>query len=114
VRGKSLARMAELGRLSRAALALELIRTGLAAGLFEALAEPSGADELAESRGLAPDLCSAWLRAAHASGLVEYRAGRYRSGAADHSPSCWSTTPAMSTRSPLVSASGSTRHGAPC
>jgi SAM-dependent methyltransferase len=72
--------MAELGRLTRAALSLELIRTGLAAGLFETLAEPCGADELAESRGLAPDLCSAWLRAAHANGLVEYRAGRYRSG----------------------------------
>jgi SAM-dependent methyltransferase len=72
--------MAELGRLSRAALSLELIRAGLAAGLFEALTEPRGADELAESRGLAPDLCAAWLRAAHAAGLVEYRAGRYRSG----------------------------------
>ncbi len=72
--------MAELGRISRAALSLELLRTGIAAGLFEALAEPRGADELAESRGLAPDLCLAWLRAAHACGFVEYRAGRYQSG----------------------------------
>ncbi|MEN8160608.1 MAG: class I SAM-dependent methyltransferase [Myxococcota bacterium] len=76
----TLIRMAELGRLTRAALSLELVRTGIAAGLFEALLEPRGLDELAEQRGLAPDLCAAWLRAAHASGLVEYRAGRYRSG----------------------------------
>jgi SAM-dependent methyltransferase len=73
--------MAELGRLTRAAAQLQLLRAGLDAGLFAALAEPKGAEELAESLGLAPDLCEAWLRAAFASGFVERRGGRYLRGA---------------------------------
>jgi SAM-dependent methyltransferase len=73
----SLRRMAELGRLTRAAAQLQLLRAGLDAGLFAALAEPRSAEELAESLGLAPDLCEAWLRAAFASGFVERRGGRY-------------------------------------
>jgi SAM-dependent methyltransferase len=77
----SLRRMAELGRLTRAASQLQLLRAGLEAGLFEALAEPKSAEELADALGLAPDLCAAWLRAADASGFVERRAGRYVRGA---------------------------------
>ena len=77
----SLRRMAELGRLTRAALQLQLLRAGLAAGLFEALVEPRSADELAETLGLSSDLCAAWLRAAVASGFVERRADRYQCGA---------------------------------
>ena len=77
----SLRRMAELGRLTRAAAQLQLLRAGLDAGLFAALGEPRSADELAESLDLAPDLCEAWLRAAFASGFVERRGGRYLRGA---------------------------------
>lgn len=77
----SLRRMFEVGRLTRAAAQLQLLRAGLEAGLFAGLAEPRSAEELAESLGLAPDLCEAWLRAAHASGFVERRAGRYVRGA---------------------------------
>jgi SAM-dependent methyltransferase len=77
----SLRRIAELGRLTRAASQLQLLRAGLEAGLFAGLAEPRSAEELAEALGLAPDLCAAWLRAASASGFVEQRAGRYVRGA---------------------------------
>jgi len=76
----SLRRMAELGRLMRVASQLEVLRAGLDAGLLAALAEPRSAEQLAESLGLAPDLCAAWLRAASASGFVERRAGRYQRG----------------------------------
>jgi SAM-dependent methyltransferase len=77
----SLRRMAELGRLTRAASQLQLLRAGVEGGLFAALAEPRSAEELAETLHLAPDLCAAWLRAAHASGFVERRGERYERGA---------------------------------
>jgi SAM-dependent methyltransferase len=50
-------------------------------GLFEALREARGAAELADRLGLAADLVAAWLRAAHAQGLVHERGERYRIGA---------------------------------
>ena len=67
-----------LGRLTRAAAQLSLLRAGLAAGLFEALAEPRSSDELADLLGAPADLCAATLRAAHASGFVTRRGARYQ------------------------------------
>lgn len=54
-----------------------LLRTGLALGLFEALRTPRGERELAERLALAPDLVGAWLRAAHAQGLLRLDGERY-------------------------------------
>ena len=77
----TLRQAARLARLTRASLQAALLRSGLEAGLFAALAEPKGAHELADTLGLAPDLCEAFLRAAHASGFVEKVGERYRRGA---------------------------------
>jgi SAM-dependent methyltransferase len=74
----ALREVVRLGRLTRAAAQLSLLRAGLAAGLFEALAEPRSSEELAEQLGAPLDLCEATLRAAHASGFVTKRGGRYR------------------------------------
>jgi SAM-dependent methyltransferase len=74
----TLREVARLGRLTRAASQLALLRAGLASGAFAALAEPKTADELAEALGAPPDLCAALLRAAHASGFAERRGARYR------------------------------------
>jgi SAM-dependent methyltransferase len=71
---------ARLGRLTRAASQLALLRAGVEAGLFAALDEPQSAEELSERLGFAPDLCAAWLRAAHASGFLSRRGERYRRG----------------------------------
>ena len=67
-----------IGRLTRAVSQLALLRAGLAAGVFEALAEPHTGEELAAQLAAPPDLCEAVLRAAHASGFVTRRGGRYR------------------------------------
>jgi len=77
----SLRQAARLGRLTRAAMQAALLRSGLDAGLFAALAEPKSAEELADALSLAPDLCAAWLRAAHASGFLERSGERYRRAA---------------------------------
>ena len=77
----SLREVARLGRLTRAASQLALLRAGLASGAFAALAEPKSADELAEALAAPPDLCGALLRAAHASGFAVRRGGRYRRSA---------------------------------
>ena len=69
---------ARLGRLTRAASQLALLRAGLAAGLFAALAEPQSPDELAAQLAAPPELCAAALRAAHASGFVVRRGARYQ------------------------------------
>jgi SAM-dependent methyltransferase len=74
----ALREVARLGRLTRAASQLALLRAGLASGAFSALAEPKTADELAEALGAPADLCAALLRAAHASGFAERRGARYR------------------------------------
>lgn len=73
--------VARLGRLTRAASQLALLRAGLESGVFAALAEPKSADELAAELGAAPDLCAALLRAAHASGFAALHDGRYRRSA---------------------------------
>jgi SAM-dependent methyltransferase len=70
--------VARLGRLTRAASQLALLRAGLAAGVFAALAEPKSADELAAELSAPPDLCAAVLRAAHASGFAQRTGERYR------------------------------------
>jgi trans-aconitate methyltransferase len=57
-----------------------LLRAGLRGGLFSALETPMSAEALAEELGLAADLTAAWLRAAHAHGLVEQEDGSYRCG----------------------------------
>jgi SAM-dependent methyltransferase len=69
---------ARLGRLTRAASELALLRAGLASGLFAALAEPRSPAELAAHLAAPPELCAAALRAAHASGFVVRRGARYR------------------------------------
>jgi SAM-dependent methyltransferase len=46
--------------------------------VFEALAEPHSAEELAAQLAAPLDLCAAMLRAAHASGFVTRRGERYR------------------------------------
>ena len=74
----ALREVVRLGRLTRAAAQLSLLRAGLAAGLFEALSEPRSSDELAERLGAPPDLCAATLRAAYASGFVTRRGARYQ------------------------------------
>ena len=74
----ALREVVRLGRLTRAASQLSLLRAGLSAGLFEALAEPRSCEELAEQLGAPPDLCAATLRAAHASGFVTRRGARYQ------------------------------------
>jgi demethylspheroidene O-methyltransferase len=74
----ALREVARLGRLTRAASQLALLRAGLASGAFAALAEPRTADELAEALGAPPDLCAALLRAAHASGFAVRQGARYR------------------------------------
>jgi 4-hydroxy-2,2'-bipyrrole-5-carbaldehyde O-methyltransferase len=61
-------------------LRVSLLRTGIHQGLFEALREPKSAAELARRQGLAADLVEAWLRAAHAHGLLTLREGRYALG----------------------------------
>jgi SAM-dependent methyltransferase len=73
--------VARLGRLTRAASQLALLRAGLASGAFAALAEPKSADELAEALGAPADLCAALLRAAHASGFAVRRNARYQRSA---------------------------------
>lgn len=76
--------MQELRHARRLAATLDglarvhLLKTGVHLGLFEALREPRGAPELADRLGLASDLVLAWLRAAHAQGLVALQGGRYR------------------------------------
>ena len=74
----ALREVVRLGRLTRAASQLALLRAGLSAGLFEALAEPRSCEEVAEQLGAPPDLCAATLRAAHASGFVTRRGTRYQ------------------------------------
>jgi SAM-dependent methyltransferase len=74
----ALREVARLGRLTRAASQLALLRAGLASGLFDALAEPASAEDLADQLGAPADLCAAVLRAAHASGFVTRRGERYR------------------------------------
>lgn len=74
----ALREVARLGRLTRAASQLALLRAGLASGLFDALAEPCSGEELAEQLGAPPDLCAALLQAAHASGFVTRRGARYQ------------------------------------
>ena len=69
---------ARLGRLTRAASQLALLRAGVAAGVFDALAEPKSAEELAAELAAPPDLCAALLRAAQASGFAVRRGERYR------------------------------------
>jgi SAM-dependent methyltransferase len=69
---------ARLGRLTRAPSQLALLRAGLAAGVFDALAEPRSADELAAQLAAPADLCASLLRAAHASGFAVRRGERYR------------------------------------
>jgi len=76
----ALLEVAWLGRLTRAASQLALLRAGLAAGVFEALAEPRSAEELAAQLSAPLDLCVSMLRAAHASGFVTRRGERYRRG----------------------------------
>jgi SAM-dependent methyltransferase len=61
-------------------LGVSLLRAGIHQGLFEALRDPKGAEELARRQGLAADLVEAWLRAAHAHGFVTLREGRYGLG----------------------------------
>lgn len=73
--------VARLGRLTRAASQLALLRAGLDAGVFDALGEPKDAEALAAALGAPEDLCAALLRAAHASGFVTRRGGRYRRSA---------------------------------
>jgi demethylspheroidene O-methyltransferase len=70
--------LAQLGRLTRAASQLALLRAGFASGAFEALAEPKSAPELAAALSAPPDLCAALLRAAHASGFAVRRGDRYQ------------------------------------
>jgi SAM-dependent methyltransferase len=80
-------RLQELRHARRLAATLDglarvhLLKTGVHLGLFEALREARGAAELADRLGLAADLVAAWLRAAHAQGLVQERGERYRIGA---------------------------------
>lgn len=52
-----------------------MLLAGLELGLFESLREARSAEDLAARHGLAPDLVEAWLRAAHAQGLVQEEAG---------------------------------------
>lgn len=49
---------------------LHLLRVGIKLGLFEALRDPVEPERLARDLALEPDLTAAWLRAAHAQGLV--------------------------------------------
>lgn len=60
-----------LARLLGAAQELPVLLAGLELGLFASLREPRDAETLAARHGLAPDLAAAWLRAAHAQGLVQ-------------------------------------------
>ncbi|MEE9606323.1 MAG: class I SAM-dependent methyltransferase [Myxococcota bacterium] len=60
---------------------LHVLRAGIRLGLFEALREPRGAEDLAQRLGLAPDLVGSWLRAAAAHGLLRGGPGSgYRVG----------------------------------
>ena len=70
-----------LASASRGQLEMAVLRAGLDAGLFEALREPRAAADLAAAQGLELDLTAAWLRAAHAHGLLERREGKYRPSA---------------------------------
>ena len=70
-----------LGRAARGQLEIATWRVGLESGLLEALAEPRTPAELARELGFELDLTAAWLRAAHAHGLLERAEGRYRRGA---------------------------------
>ncbi len=49
---------------------VQLLGIGARTGLFEALAQPKTAKQLAQTLPLAPDLLQAWLRAAASHGLV--------------------------------------------
>src|SRR5262245_31964474 len=74
----ALREVVRLGRLTRAASQLALLRAGLSSGLFEALAEPRTCEDLAEQLGAPADLCAATLRAAETSGFVTRRGTRYQ------------------------------------
>ncbi|MCP5055174.1 MAG: methyltransferase domain-containing protein [bacterium] len=71
--------MRRLAASMRAQLEAAVLRAGLEAGLFQALVdEPMTAAELAEAKTAPLDLIAAWLRAAHAHGLLLRREGRFR------------------------------------
>ncbi|MAE96239.1 MAG: hypothetical protein CL910_16425 [Deltaproteobacteria bacterium] len=70
-----------LAAATRGQLEIAVLRSGLDAGLFEALKEPKGPAELADALELELDLSAAWLRAAHAHGLLDLREGKYRPSA---------------------------------
>lgn len=61
----------------RAQLEAGVLRAGLDAGLFDALRDPLTPTELADAKDAPLDLIAAWLRAAHAHGLLRRREGRY-------------------------------------
>ncbi len=63
--------------LVRPAVRLALLRGGLDDGTFAALSEPRTASALAEERGADHELTAAWLRAAHAAGLLELHGDAY-------------------------------------
>jgi len=72
-----------LHRLSanlRAAAELALVRAGLHSEVFEALRTPASAGEIAEQLHLDNDLLAAFLRAAHAHGLIQREGLRYQAG----------------------------------
>ena len=68
--------------LVRSSIQIALLRGGLEEGLFAQLRTPRTAAELASEHGTDRDLLTAWLRAAHAHGLLDrvgnaYRASRF-------------------------------------
>ncbi|MBW2242621.1 MAG: class I SAM-dependent methyltransferase [Deltaproteobacteria bacterium] len=74
-----LRQMRRLAASMRVQLEAAVLRAGLVAELFQALAdEPMTAAELAEAKQAPLDLIAAWLRAAHAHGLLLRREGRFR------------------------------------
>lgn len=72
-------RLREFASLLSGYARVQLLRAGLELGLFDALREPSREVRLAERLGLDRELVSAWLRAAHAHGLL--RRGHHPSDA---------------------------------
>lgn len=70
--------MRRLAASMRAQLEAGVLRAGLDAGLFQALGDPLTPAELADAKEAPLDLIAAWLRAAHAHGLLERREGHYR------------------------------------
>ncbi|MCP3983715.1 MAG: methyltransferase domain-containing protein [bacterium] len=73
-----LRQMRRLASSMRVQLEVAVLRAGLDAGLFQALEEPMTPAELAEAKTAPLDLIAAWLRAAHAHGLLLRREGRFQ------------------------------------